>query len=584
MEDTHACSAAIGGVLKDLRRWTQKSNAAIDEKALLASSRLAVEDFQRLAPGADPAWLLAAWVVRGTRDNLQGDAMLAPRVENLLHCLLHLVFHHADDDLWQQPQWVDVWDTLLFHWQSWYPGLGSAGDKFLARCDELLQQLEANLGNAAACQTAIGQFNQQADRELDRAARLAGRINELEQGQLKVQQAAHQVETSLNQWMAGCSLPDAIYQYIHQSIGPALRYFLINEQHKQWDFWAEMLQQLCRAFEPNKTLEAQTMLHRTAPQLTASLSAAETPATCDPEAYNQFVSDVVLGIDALLLGNTLDTVIAPPIAQKREPLKVRGHRRDGEPHQLECGDWLIFHSPLEGQLRCQYLLQSPVSGELMFVNRQGHKVMQLSVGKFLEALDRRDAQPMVNIRVYSTAVNKATSRLRYYHGDIKAECELQEVLAQQKREREEQVRIESERILAARRQADALARQQALAAEQARHEALKRSREAAERQAREALQEQRRQSALAQIDKLQVGAFADIPLGEPERERCHLGMIMPSTQKYLFYDKFQRKVAEWRRDELAQLLMEGRVELYDAAPGFESRLEQIVFGQRRSPV
>ncbi|UTF61799.1 DUF1631 family protein [Gilvimarinus sp. DA14] len=583
MENTHALSAGLAAALDDLRRWTRPCAAPPHASELLSQARLAVEDFQRLAPGADPAWLLAAWLVRSTRDNLQCDEMLAPRVDRLLDALLQLTFTNAASGHWQNADWVNEWDKLLFHWQSWYPGLGSAGDKFLSRCDELLESLADGASGLAACQTALEIFNQQADRELERAARLASRIHDLEQGQLKVQQAAQQVENSLNEWMAGSSLPDAVYQYLHQSMGPALRYLVINEQHEQWDFWTDTLQQLCRVFEPNKTFEAQESLHRTAPQLGARLSAAKPPATCDSDGYHRFVSEVLLGIDELLAGRKLDTVIAPPISKKREPLNVRSHRRDSEKHRLQCGDWLVFRTQLEGDLRCQYLLQSPVSDELIFVNRQGHKVIQVSVGKFLDALDRREVQPMAKIRVYSTAVNKAASRLRYYHADVKAERELQEALEKQKQEREEKLRAERERAMAARRQADALARKKAMAQELARLEALKREREEAERSAREALQAQRWQTALAQVEQLQVGAYADIPVGDQTRERCHLGMIMPSTQKYLFYDKFQRKLGEWRRDELVQLLVDGQVEFYEAAPGFDSRLEQIVFGQRRSP-
>nr|WP_256504639.1 DUF1631 family protein [Gilvimarinus xylanilyticus] len=431
---------------------------------------------------------------------------------------------------------------------------------------------------------AVQDFNRRCDRDLERAAQLAGRIRDSELGQQKVQQAQRQVDESVSQWVAGSRLPDPVLRYVREQMGPALAYYLINDQHREWQQWGELLQSLCAVFAPNKTSEQLALLRRSAQALEARLSATKPPPGCDNLGYHEFINDAISAIENLLDGGLVDAHIAPPMSRPKGVARLRSHRRDDQAHQLRCGDWVIFSSSQQGELRCQYLLQSPVSDELIFINRQGHKVCQQSVGKYLDARDLGHAAPVADIKIYSTALNQAVARLQYCYAEQSAQRQLRLALEARERESQRRIKAERERTMAARRQADKAARQKAMAEEMARLQALKLAREKAEQEAQHALQQQRLQAALERVDTLREGAWAEILRPDGGRERCSLGMIMPSTQKYLFFDKYQRKVGEWRREALAQLLLDECIEFFEAEPGFDSRLEQIVFGQRRGEI
>ncbi|MBU2884347.1 DUF1631 domain-containing protein [Gilvimarinus agarilyticus] len=582
MEHSQDKQLTLAACLSDLQLWVAaRDPLSVELQAqLLATPRLSLDHFHQQAPGADPIWLVGLWLARGIGDNLRCDLELAERLQRVQRILIELIAEDAAFSHVSEKRWFIAWDTFFFHLHSWYPGLGSAANKFLAQCDHTLQMLSGQ--DPAVCLQAIEDFNQQADRDLERAGRVAARIRDTELGQLKVQKAKRQVDETLNQWLAGSRLPDSVFTYIRHTMGPALQFYLINDRHQEWELWCDLLQSLCKMFEPNKSAEEQVQLHRQAPALGARLQSTKPPETCELQTYHHFMSDVLDGVDQLLAGALPDADIAPPMARENPAARLRSHRRDQEQHRLNCGDWLRFTNANEGDVRCQYLLQSPVSDELIFVNRLGHKVVQMSVGSFLEALDRRDAEPMANIKVFSTAMNKAVARLEYCHAEAKVKWQQQEKIKQQREAQLARERAERERAKAARQQANKAAREQALAEEKARLHRLKVEREQAELEARQALQAQREQAAAARIETLVTGMSADITDSDNHTERCTLAMIIPSTGKYIFFDQYQRKVNEWRREELMQQIMAGNIDFYDAEPGFDSRLEQIVFGQKRT--
>lgn len=584
MVRTKVQADALAQAFADIRQWSGATGAlnSAQAQSLMNAQRMGLADFERLAPGADPGYLVGLWVVRGVREALSCDPALSERLTTFLTQLLYLTAADAECRLWQNTRWCTAIDRLLFHWQCWYGSGDLSTDRFLQRCDDLL--LQCRDAKASVCLEVIESFNRRADKELDRAALLASRIADTERGKLKRQQAEERVTALLNECFSGNSVPDAIYRYITQSLSPALQFCLINDREHLWEFWTEMLTQLVQAFSLNKTAEQQQAFFRQGPQLGARLSAAAPPPGCEPNEYHEFVTQVIVDIEALLAGQRVHTVIAPPAPASVATVSVKAHPRDGEPCPIASGDWLVFDSPHEGRIHCQLLLQMPGSHDLVLVNRQGHKVLQLSVGRMLDALDRGSVSPLADIKAYSTALNRAAARLEYCHSDLAAKRRLASRMEAQRQAQAKRQQAAREQAAKARADADRTRRQQAMAEERRRLEREKREREAEERVAQREYEQQRLTEALARVDELATGSSADIPLADGSQCRAQLGMIMPSTGKHLFYDRFGRKVAEWRREQLAELLLEGRAVFYEAEPGFESRLEQIVHAQRKVPV
>src|SRR5690606_35129636 len=125
------------------------------------------------------------------------------------------------------------------------------------------------------------------------------------------------------------------------------------------------------------------------------------------------------------------------------------------------------------------------------------------------------------------------------------------------REREHRERTEARARLEARR-AEKQAREKARAKAEAEAARLaveeaerRRQREAAAQ--REAQVVQARQ-AEAQVDALTLGTWAEIPDATGQRVRAKLAVSMRSTGRYIFVDRVGSQVAEYKREQLVDLL------------------------------
>ncbi|WP_339617115.1 DUF1631 family protein [uncultured Gilvimarinus sp.] len=571
--------------LDNLCQWTQANERLASEQLipLLAWNKVSWDSFKDSFPAADAQCLVAVWLLRALSENVDVDRALGDRVQRLQLALLgHLIA--ADAPLrWCLPEWCEQLDRLCFHWQGWYPTLGRLGERFLARTDDLLGVLES--GSPEASLAAMRDFNRRADRELDRAATLARRIRESELGQQSVSNAHREVVTYLNNHLAGCSLPEPVYEFVIGSIQPALQYYLINDERELWSTWTENLSDLIGCLRPVKTEEQWQRFHQNSALFVARLSTAKPPHNCIFEHYHQFVTDVTICVDRLRAGDRPEMIIAPPLFDRRrssKPLDAQEPRaQDLEPHGFECGDWLAYRTEYEGVLRCQFLLQPPGSHELLFVNREGHRVLTAPVGRILDCLESGEARRMLPVQAYSTALNTAAARLEYVHSELACQRRVAEQLEQQRLARAERLREARERDRKKRKAADRAERVKALQEETQR---IKREQAAFERHraaAEQALAEQRLSSALTEVEALTIGSWAELRLNDVESVKCELVMLLQSTGKYVFHNHLGRPVVTLLREQLAQMLVAGHAVFFQPALGFDNRLERIVQGQRR---
>ncbi|WP_049722745.1 DUF1631 family protein [Gilvimarinus polysaccharolyticus] len=573
--------------LADICQWTGASEPLTPAELLplLEWDKLSWDSFKAQFPRADAQSLVAVWILRALQENIDVDRALGDRVRRLQAALLTTLTAADAVRVWCLAEWCEQLDRLCFHWQSWYPALGRLGERFLARTDDLLTVLESRSADEAL--VALQDFNRRADKDLDRAAMLACRIRESELGQQSVANAHREVVAYLNSHLAGCSLPEPIYEFVIGSIRPALQYYLINDERDSWQLWADSIRDLVGCLKPVKTAEQWQRFHQNAATFVARLSTEKPPHNCIFEHYHQFVTDVTICVDQLSSDKAPEMILVPPLfaarnSEKSAAVRTEPHPRDLEPHGFECGDWLAYRTQREGVLRCQFLLQPPNSHELLFVNREGHRVLTAPVGRILDCLATGEARRMLPVHAYTTALNTATARLEYAYSELACQRRVEEQLEQQRQERNERLRAAREHDRKLRKAADRADRIKAMLEQKQRLQreqlAIKRQREEAE----QALAEQRLQSALTEVAALTVGSWAELRLDEGTSVKCELAMLLQSTDKYVFHDHLGRPITTLPRQQLAQMLVAGHAVFFQPALGFDSRLESIVQGQRRS--
>src|SRR5690606_3911693 len=93
---------------------------------------------------------------------------------------------------------------------------------------------------------------------------------------------------------------------------------------------------------------------------------------------------------------------------------------------------------------------------------------------------------------------------------------------------------------------------------------------------------ERRQQATNRLNELQVGAWLEINAqGKGEKLRAKLSVIISSTGKYIFADQVGRKLAEYSRTELIELIANNTVKVLRNGDNFEDQLAKVIRGLRR---
>ncbi|UTF61836.1 DUF1631 family protein [Gilvimarinus sp. DA14] len=527
-----------------------------------------------LAPKAGLAGLHAAWFWAAMRSSVDCDPALMPRVQRLGAVLVAHVARDASLELSELRQRRRAWDSVFYHLQTWCESLWPQGGKFLQRLEALVASLEAGEDE----EQALGLFNQACNKELDRAALLAERMQASELGRIRAAHAEHQVTELYNQTVAGRQLPESVLAFIQQQLTPALQYVLINDsdQSAVWSFWTRMLRLMVWTLNPDKSAEDRQAFFNKGPAMLSQLEQAEPPPSCSPAEYQGFVADISALIISLLKGLGVETATADARAVNSEAQALKQLQAAGQTHHFSTGDWLEFHG--ETTLRCQFLLQAPGTDQLLFVNRNGQKALQKSAAQMRACLDADIAREIAQIPVVSAAITAANGRL----GQLEALYESRAIARAAAREAE----LERQQQLAAARAREAAARQEAQAKARAEAERLAAEAEAA-RLRRQQQQEAERQAAHEQkvrddIDNLTLGTWADLPSKDGRSIRCKLAVSMRSTGKYIFVDRVGSKVAELHYDELLAMALAGKAVFYPPEQRFENRLETIVRGLRRT--
>ena len=511
-------------------------------------------------------------------------------IRQLLRCLLDDASHWCPRDFKLNQTYVTKLETLIASASLCWP----------------LAQSEW-----APFEQALADFSAWIDTENKRAQMLEERLCNSELAELSLLSAQCRVIETLNQHLAERPLPLELHASIQSLLKSELQHCIVTADASQWQSapfwksWQKLLPALGQVFATETHEVDDQLLYSAIPGIISELERNGELTTSNPSAYQQWLAQLNLCLmhaiqkqpqECALFAalpypegySTSNTRITPALLRQSEA--------------IQQGDWLIFSGEDGDKIRCKLALKNPAADQLLFVDRTGRKVLIKSnkdfalclsggivkalvqpqldhvIHQFLTQLEQKalaaDAQRL------ALTMEKAARAVKVLEAKQKAQSEAAELAKQEAQQHMEQ-QLDARK--AASRKAMAEAR--ALAEQQERNA---RAQQAAEQERQRLRAQQDAAAANAQLgaaqtamNDLHVGAWLEILFDDASWVRTKLSVIISSTQKYIFVDTLGRKMAEYQRENLIELLATERARIIHKGDNFEDQLAKVIRGLRK---
>jgi hypothetical protein len=471
---------------------------------------------------------------------------------------------------------------------------------------------EERLTLASKLEKELGQFRDWLTTEDKRAAMLESRLCETELANLKLTRAEAKVIELFNRTLAGRPLPAELHNIFAGNLKSELQYWAFNTgpselaQLPLWKSWQRILPALGQVFPGDGEEADDQYIYSQIPLLLAELERSLQHPTSNPGAYGQLVEQLNPLLMAAIQKQPLQCPAFIAFSHHSEQSEINTRIPNSLLQQTEKireGDWIYFDGEESGIIRCKLALKNPAMDLLLFVDHTGRKVMAKTNKDFALCLSTGIAKPLVTPSLHEIFAQVLTPLLeranRAVHVQLlahkrKAEQLVAALIVQQQAAAKvaEEVRLAEQaklqEQLEARREAarKALAEAKALANEKKRcvaEQAAEIERLRIEQAAADAAEQlERRQQATNRLNELQVGAWLEINAqGKGEKLRAKLSVIISSTGKYIFADQVGRKLAEYSRTELIELIANNTVKVLRNGDNFEDQLAKVIRGLRR---
>lgn len=472
---------------------------------------------------------------------------------------------------------------------------------------------EAQITGAANFQQQCDEFSSWLASENKRAAMLETRLCETELGNLKLVSAEARVVDAINHGLAQRPLPNELHNGITGALKSELQYWAFNTAPDQlpnlplWKSWQRLLPALGQVFSSEAIVVDDQLLYDQIPLVLAELERSLQHPTSNAQAYAQLVEQLNRCLMSAIQKQPQECALFKELPNGSGKSDYNTHIPKTllqQTARINQGDWILFAGDDTDSIRCKLALKNPEIDQLLFVDHTGRKVMNKNAKDFALCLSTGIARPMVLQEAAAIIHQLLPPLIERGNRSVQAQLLLQKNKAEQ-----------VVRALVAQQQAASEAAERARAAEQARMEEQLEARRAASRKAmmearaladdkmrREAEQaaeakrlrvEQevsqaaeaiaKHQQATHNIGELQVGAWLEInnQLNTAEKLRAKLSVIISSTGKYIFADQVGRKLAEYTREQLTALMVEGQIKILRNGDNFEDQLAKVIRGLRR---
>lgn len=485
-------------------------------------------------------------------------------------------------------------DRLLVHTSHWYPHDSKPSQQFFDRLSQLAEQLatkpEPNL---------LDEFIRWADGEAKRATMLAERLGENEAGHLRLIAIECQAIDFLNEHLAGRPFPVDLAEGITRVLKSELQHSLVNNGSNPdsapfWKQWQKLLPVLGQVFSSGSTSVEDQVLYGQIPPLVNELERSLQLPLSSPAAYQPWIDHLCQALMSAIQKKTLDTheLSELPYPEGYSSSHTRVTQSLLQQSQaLQPGDWLRFSDDKDNIIRCMLAYKSTDANQLLFVDQAGRKVMNKSLKDMALCLSTGIAVPLKNPNIKQrieqllgklVALGQKVQEQQQVVAQVRAQKAAAELAAKQQEETAAAERALHEELearkLAARKaftEAKALADEKQKRAQENALLQQQKMQEAAE------TAEAKLIAAHAEVSELRVGAWMELLQPDGKMQKCKLSVILGSAGKYIFVDQLGRKLAEFQRDQLIELMQKDGLRLLRQGGDFEDQLAKVIRGLRK---
>lgn len=525
--------------------------------------------------------------------NLHPDmqALWAPHVSKLARVIAvdDGFFVDSAHGLRQLSHWLCTYVCL------WHPADDKSSRDFITTAHTLLaccEKLQAGTAPSEPMIQLLANTLATAEKHQKRASLAAQRLRDNELSQMRIATAQARVVALLDRHLAYRPLPCSLIPHLQSTLKGELQHLVLtHEQYAKqpfWQLWERLLPVLGRCFSTDNMTVGDQLLYQTIPPFLDELEQSLSLPMVDSAAYEQWVDQLS---ENLMLAIKKEDIACEKLAPLAETLGLQASAAKVTPallaqlDALAIGDWFTFDGEHTSALRCQLALNEPDVDQLLFVDRNGRKILAKAKQDFAACLATDIAKPLklenpeaVLMASLSAVAEQASEQ---QHKTRQRQVAEQARKARQLAKEKAAVQEKENQQRGARQAAAEKAMAEAKALKEAKTIKL-REREAAAREAQKREVVKKHEQSVALVDAIQVGAWLQFSEQSPYAgKRGKLSVVIAKVGKYIFVDELGRKLAEFDREGLIDLLEQDRASLLRNGNNFDDQLAKVIKGLRR---
>jgi len=300
-------------------------------------------------------------------------------------------------------------------------------DSLYVRIDQVVQRLLNDfIDDPSIFSELLADFLAFTQDERRRSELLEQRIRDAEEGRAKTGLARQRVEQVLNQALFGKYLPQGVLGFVQEAWSKVLllTYLKHGDRSAEWHADVRTLEQLVWSVQHHHESDATRML-ALVPDLLKSLRDGLNSSAFDPFAASEFFSELEsLHVQAAggspASASLMIEVLTPVVlhlADENQVLSepIRLLADDAGLRQVDKmlpGCWVEFQEDPENSLRCKLVAIIAATGQYIFVNRTGMKVLERSRPDLALELRNGTARVLDDTLLFERALERVIGNLK----------------------------------------------------------------------------------------------------------------------------------------------------------------------------
>ncbi|POA78212.1 DUF1631 domain-containing protein [Pseudomonas sp. DP16D-R1] len=303
-------------------------------------------------------------------------------------------------------------------------------DSLYVRTEQVVQRLLNDfVDDPAIFSEVLADFLAFTSDERRRSELLEQRTRDVEEGRARTLLARQRVEQALNQALLGKVLPQSVVLFARDAWSKVLLLTCLKhgDQSTKWHADVQVMEDLIWSVQRHEEPDAGTRLLARVPGLLKSLREGLSGSAYDPFATSEFFSELEsLHVqlferpecplaDAAVMIEVLERIVLPSADEgpvdKGLPLPAddAGMRHV---NQLHSGCWVEFQTGPENSLRCKLAAIIEATGQYIFVNRTGMKVLERSRSSLAREFRQGAARVLDDTLLFDRALESVIGHLR----------------------------------------------------------------------------------------------------------------------------------------------------------------------------